>query len=61
MSNIKLLTVAEACEMLRISRTMLFNLRRSGQLSTIVVGKRSIRVSLRAIEDYIERAEGDTR
>lgn len=52
-----LLTVEEAAKALAVSRTMIFQLIRTGQLSTVRIG-RLRRVPTWAIEDF---ARGDPR
>jgi excisionase family DNA binding protein len=46
--------VDEAAEALRISRSSLYELIRSGQLSTVKVGRRRL-VPVAALSDYISR------
>jgi excisionase family DNA binding protein len=49
-----LLTVPEACEKLRISKTMLYDLLRSHQLESVQIGRRRL-ISARAIDTYVQR------
>ena len=53
-----LLTVAETCETLRVSRWSVYQLIRSGKLATIQVGRRRL-VPLAAVHALI-RAESET-
>lgn len=51
-----MLTVAEACEHLRISKWMLYRLIRDGELPTVKIGSRRL-ISMRSILRLIERLE----
>ena len=48
-----LLTVKEACEILRISRSHLWQLTRSGKIKEVRIGKRGIRIPEAEIERFI--------
>jgi excisionase family DNA binding protein len=52
----KLLTIKEVCSRLAISRSKLYELFRSGQLSAVRIGKRGVRVSDVEITRFIESA-----
>jgi len=49
----RLLTVAEACDRLRISRPTFYGLVRTGRLRTITIG-RARRVPLSAIDQFVD-------
>lgn len=49
--------VEEAAEALRMSRSLIYELIRSGQLRTVKVGRRRL-VSVRALEEYVRALEG---
>lgn len=51
-----LLTVAEAAESLRLSRTRLYELVATGELPSVKIG-RSRRVSGQALRDYVQQLE----
>lgn len=51
-----LLTVEEAAESLRLSRTLVYELVSSGELRSVKIG-RARRVSVRALQDYVNRLE----
>lgn len=51
-----LLTVRETCEQLRISRTTLYELCRSGQLRSLRIGQRGIRFAKAELERFIAQA-----
>lgn len=51
--NADLLTVPEAMERLKISRWTLYNLIRSGELRSVIVGERCRRIPLDALHDYL--------
>ena len=55
-----LLTVAQAQELLGIGRTKLFQLRMSGELPFLAIG-RSVRIPLSAIQAYIEKGIEEAR
>ncbi|MDF5757628.1 helix-turn-helix domain-containing protein [Spongiactinospora sp. TRM90649] len=50
-----LLTVREAMALLKVSRWTLYNLMRSGQLTSVVVSKRCRRIPESALNDYLAR------
>jgi excisionase family DNA binding protein len=52
--NHVLATVREACQRMRVGRTLFNELMRSGQIRTIRVGKRGIRVPLAEIDRYVD-------
>lgn len=52
-----LLSVSEACEALSIGRTTLYGLIQAGQIVTIKVGKRGIRIAAREVARFA--GEGD--
>jgi excisionase family DNA binding protein len=56
----RLLTVAEACAELRVSRPTLSELRRSGRIQTVRVGSRGIRVPVTELDRYIAAAGAES-
>jgi excisionase family DNA binding protein len=60
-SEIRLLcTVPEAASALRVSRSVIYELIRSGRLRTIKQGRRRL-VSVRALDDYVTAMEAANR
>jgi excisionase family DNA binding protein len=53
----ELLTVAETCDLLRISRWTFYRLVQSGQLQSVTIG-RSRRITRRALQRYIAQLDG---
>lgn len=53
-----LLTVSEACIVLRVSRWSLYQLIRSGRLRTITIGSRRL-VPMSAVQALIDQADGE--
>ena len=51
----ELLTVPQAMAVLKISRWTLYNLIRSGELASIVVGVRCRRIPATALNNYVTR------
>ncbi|MGW2214375.1 helix-turn-helix domain-containing protein [Nonomuraea sp. NPDC001684] len=51
----ELLTVPQAMAALQVSRWTLYNLIRSGELGSILVGVRCRRIPATALDDYITR------
>lgn len=51
-----MLTVAEACAQLRISKWTLYRLIQSGQLASVKIGSRRL-IPMRAITKFIEQLE----
>ncbi|MEV4104156.1 helix-turn-helix domain-containing protein [Nonomuraea sp. NPDC049649] len=51
----ELLTVPQAMAVLKVSRWTLYNLIRSGELASIVVGVRCRRIPATALNDYVTR------
>ncbi|MEO3892470.1 helix-turn-helix domain-containing protein [Nonomuraea sp. B5E05] len=51
----ELLTVPQAMAALKVSRWTVYNLIRSGELSSIVVGVRCRRIPADALNDYVTR------
>jgi excisionase family DNA binding protein len=51
----ELLTVSEAMAILKVSRWTLYNLIRSGALTSVIVGERCRRIPLSALNDYVTR------
>ncbi|MEW1839567.1 helix-turn-helix domain-containing protein [Nonomuraea angiospora] len=49
----ELLTVPQAMAVLKVSRWTLYNLIRSGELGSIVVGARCRRIPARSLEAYV--------
>ncbi len=56
-SQFDLLTVREASSYLRVSRSTLFKLMKSGELRRTRVRERCVRISRRELERYVERAK----
>jgi len=54
----RLLTVAEACARLRISKSALYDLIRSGRLATIRIGRRRL-IPATALDVLIERLQAE--
>ncbi|MEU6415679.1 helix-turn-helix domain-containing protein [Microbispora sp. NPDC046933] len=50
-----MLTVPEVMAVLKVSRWTVYNLFRSGELRSVVVGVRSRRVPRAALEEYVTR------
>lgn len=50
----ELLTVPEAMQVLRLSRWKLYELIRSGELTTVTIGRRRL-VPRQALDDYVQR------
>ena len=59
MDTRKLLRVAEAAEAVGISRSLLYRLVMSGQVRSVVVGGRSRRIPVEAIDEFIARELAD--
>ncbi|HJQ00859.1 MAG TPA: helix-turn-helix domain-containing protein [Jatrophihabitans sp.] len=55
--RLELLTVAETCGLLRISRWTFYRLIQSGQLQSVTIG-RSRRITRRALQRYIAQLDG---
>jgi|SRR5579859_1472127 len=53
---LKLLTEAEAAEILGISQDTLFRTRRAGRISHVVVGNRGVRYTPACLRDFVERS-----
>jgi excisionase family DNA binding protein len=53
----ELLTVAETCDLLRVSRWTFYRLIQSGQLRSVTIG-RSRRITRRALQRYIAQLDG---
>lgn len=51
----ELLTVPEAMALLKVSRWTLYNLIRSGELTSILVGERCRRIPATALDAYVTR------
>lgn len=51
----ELLTVPEAMAVLKVSRWTLYNLIRSGEITSIVVGTRCRRIPATALDAYVSR------
>ncbi|RVX46260.1 excisionase family DNA binding protein [Nonomuraea polychroma] len=51
----ELLTVPEAMAALKISRWTLYNLIRSGELGSVIVGERCRRIPASALDAYVTR------
>ncbi|MGN9788835.1 helix-turn-helix transcriptional regulator [Nonomuraea sp. ZG12] len=51
----ELLTVPEAMAVLKVSRWTLYNLIRSGEVTSIVVGERCRRIPASALDTYVAR------
>jgi excisionase family DNA binding protein len=56
MDAIRVMTVSEAAKVLRIRRVVLEELIRNGRVKAFSVGpKRGTRITMKALEDFIER------
>jgi excisionase family DNA binding protein len=53
-----MLTVKEVCETLKISKWMVYELMRSGQLTSVTIGRRRL-VPRHSLKEYEQRLEGD--
>ncbi|GAA3695378.1 hypothetical protein GCM10022224_071300 [Nonomuraea antimicrobica] len=51
----ELLTIPQAMAALKVSRWTVYNLIRSGELGSIVVGTRCRRIPVAALNDYVTR------
>lgn len=51
----ELLTVPEAMALLKVSRWTLYNLIRSGELTSVLVGERCRRIPASALDSYVTR------
>lgn len=51
-----LLTIKEACGILRISRMSLSRLRSAGKIKSIIVSARSVRISQAEVDRYISKS-----
>ncbi|WP_113705349.1 helix-turn-helix domain-containing protein [Nonomuraea lactucae] len=51
----ELLTVPEAMALLKVSRWTLYNLLRSGELTSVLVGERCRRIPTTALDAYVTR------
>lgn len=58
MKNDELLTVEEAAEWLTISKPTLWRLIRSGEIPVVKMARRTIRLKLTDLENYIEKHSG---
>jgi len=58
MKNDELLTVEEAAEWLTISKPTLWRLIRSGEIPVVKIARRTIRLKLTDLENYIEKHSG---
>ena len=59
MDTRKLLRVAEAAHAMDISRSLLYRLVMSGEIRSVVVGGRSRRIPVEAIDEFIAREMAD--
>ncbi|BCW99827.1 MAG: hypothetical protein KatS3mg024_2654 [Armatimonadota bacterium] len=55
-STLQTVTVKEAASLLRVSRPTLFRLLKSGELPSLMVGKRNRRIPLAAIQRMLNEA-----
>ena len=58
MAKDELLTVEEAADWLAISKPTLWRMIRRGEIPVVKIGKRTIRIKLSDIEDYIQANYG---
>ena len=58
MKNDELLTVEEAAEWLTISKPTIWRMIRRGEIPVVKIAKRSIRIKLTDLENYIEKHYG---
>lgn len=57
--NVQTVTAKNACERLGICRTSLYGLCKAGQIRTIKIGKRGIRIPVAEIERFINEQLSD--
>ncbi|MGQ9808305.1 MAG: helix-turn-helix domain-containing protein [Armatimonadota bacterium] len=55
-STLQTATVQEACSLLRVSRPTLFRMLKSGELPSLIVGRRNRRIPLAAIRRMLDEA-----
>ncbi len=55
-STLQTTTVQEACSLLRVSRPTLFRMLKTGELPSLMVGKRNRRIPLVAIQRLLDEA-----
>jgi excisionase family DNA binding protein len=55
-ANPRCFTIPEACEMLSVCRTTLYGLVRNGEIKTVKIGKRGVRVPVSEIHRFVEGA-----
>lgn len=56
-SQNSVVTIAELCAELRISRTTAWRLIKSGEISSVCLGRRLVRVLRASVDDYVRRNE----
>jgi len=52
----KLMTANEVASKLSISRSMVYKLMKEGEIQTVRIGARAIRVTVQALQNYVERS-----
>ncbi|ACY48968.1 helix-turn-helix transcriptional regulator [Rhodothermus marinus] len=58
-SDLRLLTVKEACRLLNVSRSLLWKARKRGELRAVYLG-RAVRFRLSDLEAWLEQKAADT-
>ncbi|BBM68220.1 helix-turn-helix transcriptional regulator [Rhodothermus marinus] len=58
-SDLRLLTVKEACQLLNVSRSLLWKARKRGELRAVYLG-RAVRFRLSDLEAWLEQKAADT-
>lgn len=56
--DVMLLTVLEACRLLRCSRATLYNLRNAGRIEMVKLGHRTTRVVKRSVDQLLHENSG---
>ncbi|WP_054684869.1 helix-turn-helix transcriptional regulator [Rhodothermus marinus] len=58
-NDLRLLTVKEACQLLNVSRSLLWKARKRGELRAVYLG-RAVRFRLSDLEAWLEKKAADT-
>lgn len=58
-NDLRLLTVKEACQFLKVSRSLLWKARKRGELRAVYLG-RAVRFRLSDLEAWLEQKAADT-
>ena len=56
--DLRLLTVKEACQLLNVSRSLLWKARKRGELRAVYLG-RAVRFRLSDLEEWLEKKSAD--